>query len=293
MALENEAWFIHAVNDTVHQLAQQMEQKTRGAYRVREGVVGKTTPFQRIATTSMAAVARDSDTVYANPAQSKRRAVMLDRAVAVLVDEFDEIKTLCNLESEHAQIMVYARNREMDTICLAAAIGSATSVDEALETTSAVVLPAGQIIVDGGTGLTVAKVVSTAEIMNSQDVPTDDRYFFYSAQTMSDLLNNTVVTSSDYNTIQTLARGGFPFDQSWMGFRWRMVATLLPKTGNIRQCIAWQRNAVGVGVGLVKDVEVTQAPHKWNNTQVVLKLSMGAVRIDDAGVVRVDIDESV
>jgi hypothetical protein len=35
------------------------------------------------------------------------------------------------------------------------------------------------------------------------------------------------------------------------------------------------------------------APHKWGNQQILLKLSMGAVRIQDPYVVSVAIDESV
>ncbi|HEY1244548.1 MAG TPA: phage capsid protein [Hyphomicrobiaceae bacterium] len=289
--LQNDAWFIHAVSDNVTQLAQQKMQKTRGSYRVREGVVGKTYPFNRIGTVSMASAVRDSDTTYVNPPQSKRRAILTDWAVAALIDEFDEIKMLADPESEVAQIMAYARNRKLDEICLGAALAAVTNVNESAETTSTTAIPAGQQIAAGGTGLTVDKVLAAAEVMNTQDVDTDDRYFFYSPHAMTNLLKNTQVTSSDFNTIQALARGGYPFDQTWMGFYWRQT-TMLAKAGNIRSCIAWQKMALGVAVGLITDVKINEAPHKWNNTQVVLKLSAGAARVDDAGVVQVDIDET-
>jgi len=291
MAIFNEAWFVHALNDTLTQLAQQKIQKTAGSYRVKDGVVGKTYPFNRIGAVSMSAVSRDTDTTYINPPSSKRRALLGDTAAAVLIDEFDEVRTLVNLDSEHSMNLTNARNRQLDDIVLLASLAAVTTVDEAGETTSSTAFPAGQQIANGGTGLTLAKILSAAEIMNGQDVDPDDRYFFYSAHAMTNLLNNTVVTSSDFNTIQALARGGFPMDQSWMGFRWRM-STRLAKVGNVRSCVAWQRNAMGVAVGLVKDVEVSQAPHKWNNTQVIIKLTAGACRIDDAGVVQIDIDET-
>jgi hypothetical protein len=86
-------------------------------------------------------------------------------------------------------------------------------------------------------------------------------------------------------------------DATWYGFKWRM-STRLPLavapagTANIRSCIAVQKQAVGLAVSLVKELEVTTAVHKWNNPQVVIKLSAGGVRIDDNGVVQVDVDES-
>jgi len=291
MAQFNEAWFVHAINDTLTQLAQQKVQKTSGSYRVKEGVVGKTWPFNRVGPVNMSAVARDSDTTYLNPPSSKRRALLGDTAAAVLIDDFDTLKTPIGLDSEFAALLVNARNRQLDDICLGAALASAVTVDEAAETTSLTAFLAAQQIANGGTGLTLAKILSAAEIMNGQDVDPDDRYFFYSAHAMTNLLNNTAVTNSDYSTIQALQRGGLPYDQSWMGFRWRMT-TRLPKTGNIRSCIAWQKQAMGVGVGLVQDAKISEAPHKWGNMQVIIKLSAGGVRVDDAGVVQIDIDET-
>lgn len=293
MAFFNEAWFIHQLNDTLVQLAQQKIQKTAGSYRVKMGVVGKTYPFNRIGPVSMSPLARDADTTYINPPSSKRRAVLADQGAAVLIDELDQLKTIVNLDSEHSMNLVNARNRALDDIVLAASLAAALNVDEAAETTSSSALPGGQQIANGGTGLTLAKVLSAAEIMNGQDVDLDDRYFFYSAHAMTNLLNNTAVTSSDFNTIQALARGGFPMDQSWMGFRWRM-STRLPKAGNIRSCIAWQKNAIGGALAAVteQDVRVMDAPHKWGNQQCIIKLSAGGVRIDDAGVVQIDIDET-
>src|SRR5262249_19773336 len=143
--------------------------------------------------------------------------------------------------------------------------------------------------------------LQAAEIMNGNAVPQNDRYFFYSAHAMTNLLQNTQVTNGNYNTIKALAEGGFPQDNKWCNFYWRMVVgfadaagtvPILPKSGNMRQCVAWQKNGLGVAVGHEPTMQTGPAPHKWNNQQMVLKLSMGAVRIQDTYVVEVDIDET-
>lgn len=306
MAFFNEAWFIHAVNDTVVQLAQQKKSMVRGAIRTREGVTGKTDPWQRIGSVDMQVIARDTDTTYLNPPQSKRRAVLADRAAAVLIDDLDQVRMMTNPQSEFSQILTFARERELDKITLGKSttdaggiLGTATNVDEAGETTSQGSLPStggplgiGQVIVDGGTGLTMAKILDSKQLFDEQQVDPEDRYFFYSPRGMRKLLTDSQVTSSDFNTIKALSTGGFPNDQQWMGYYWRM-SVLMPKTGNIRSCIAFQKQSVGLSIGLIKDIEVDKATHKWNNTQVVIKLACGAVRADDLGVVEIRIDESV
>lgn len=310
----NEQWFIHGVNDTVIQLAQQKKSMIRGAVRTRESVVGKTDPWQRIGAVDMMNPTRDSDTEYANPPQSKRRAVLVDRALAILMDDLDAVRLLTDPLSEGSQIMAYARERELDNIMIAKSsgvggastpadlggiLGAATNVDEAGETSSTSTLPTtggplgvGQVIVAGGQGATLAKVLDTQQIMDENQVDDEDRYFFYSPRFMRKLMTDPQVSSADYNTIKAIAEGGFPQDHKWMNFFWRK-SIKLPKNGNIRSCVAFQKNAVGLSIGLIKSVEVGPAPHKWNNMQAIIKLTCGGVRTDDLAVVQVDIDESV
>lgn len=308
MAFYNEQWFIHGVNTAVTQLAQQKKRKIMGAIRWEEGVTGKTWPFQRIGSLDMVPATRESDTTYLNPPQSKRRATLLDFNAAVLLDRLDQVRELISPMSEFTQILTYARERQIDRFALsvlgltaaAAAntavggiLGLATVVDESGESTSTAALPTAQQILHGSTGLTMAKILKAKRLMDAAFVDEDERYFFYSPIGMEKLLSDTQVTSSDFNSIQALVRGGLPEDQTWVGFKWRMSNLLPLQSTSIRSCIAVQKMAVGMAVGLVSDIDVSQAPHKWNNPQAIVKLSAGAVRIDDVGVVQVDIDESV
>ena len=307
MAFYNEAWFVHQVSDNVTHLAQQKRSKITGSHRVKEGVVGKSWPFNKLSSLEMEEVtARDSDTNYLNPAQSKVRCELRDFVAAVLVDSFDEVKELANAQSEFALMLSYSRNRRTDRLALSVQgllvagasggavggyIGMVRNVDEGAESTSLVDLPAGQQIVNGGTNLTMAKILDAAKIMNDADVDQEDRYFFYSPAGMRKLLTDTQVTSSDYSSINALTLGTFPMDAMWAGFKWRM-STLLPKVGNIRSCIAVQKMAVGCAYSAIKELEIDKAVHKNNAMQVLAKLTGGTTRIDDVGVVQVDIDET-
>ncbi len=307
MAFYNEAWFIHQVSDNVTHLAQQRQSKTTNSTRRKDGVVGKTWPFNTLSSYDMEEMdTRDADTTYLNPTQGKRRASLRDFGAAVLIDSFDDVKTLTSPESEFAYGLAYARNRKEDDLIIGidgrtaaaaagagtgGALGKAIVVNEGAETATSTDIPTAQQIVNGGTNLTMAKVRSAKEKFDTADAPEEDRYFFTSPVGMRKLLEDNTVTSSDFNTIQALVEGRLPPDAMWMGFKWRM-STRLFKSGNIRQCIAYQKMGVGYATSPVKEIQVNEAPHKWNNPQAVAKLSGGAVRIDDNLVVQIDIDES-
>jgi hypothetical protein len=302
-----EAWFQHAVDATVTHLAQQRRSVVEGSVRIQTGVVGKTFPINRMGVVDMEEInVRDSDTKYANPPQSKRRGVMRDFALALLFEDFDELRTLTNPQSEASISLGYSLERKKDDLVLnvaglgaagasggkvGGALGMVTSVDEAGESSALVDLPGAQQIVNGGTNLTPTKLRTVNRMFEEADVPEEDRYFFYSPRGMEKMLSDATVTSADFNTIKALASGGFPADQTWMNMKWRK-SNKLPKSGNIRSCIALQKMGVKMGLGLVKGVSISKASHKWDNPQAIIKLSGGAGRADDALVIQCDIDET-
>lgn len=308
----NTQWFLHGVSANMTHLAQQKVRKTLGAVRVQEGVVGKTYPFNLMSPDDWDQVTgRDQPTTYGNPGQSKVRAQLVDFDKFYLVDTLDEIREMVDPRSAVTQALTYGRERTLDDRLLAprgltaagvadtpvgGILGLKTTVDEAAESTGLSALPAAQQILHGSTGLTMAKIMDAKLILDVNNVDEDERYFFYSPIGSRVLLTDNQVTSADYNTVRVLVAGQFPMDQAWMGFKWRMT-TRLPSTTIagphvIRQCIAVQKMAAGMAVGMVSGIEVDKAVHMRNNWQVGAKLSAGAVRIDDLGVVQVDIQET-
>lgn len=299
-ALENEAWFIHGVSATVEHLSQQKKAMVDGAVRLKTGVKGKTWPFNLLASLDMqAATARDGVTVYSNPAQTKRRATLNDFHLAVMTDDFDEFKTLTDPKSEMSIMLGYSIERKKDDMVLSqsltnigGALGTAEVVDEGANSSSASSLPNAQKIADGGSGLTMAKIRSSKRIMGEGSVENSDQYMFYSPKGMEQLLSDPTATSSDYSTINALSSGGFSMDATWYGAKWRESIKLY-KTGNIRSNLRIQKNGVGLAIGLMQGVTTGRDPSHWNNWFAMIKLSGGAVRIEDAAVVMIDIDENV
>ena len=142
-------------------------------------------------------------------------------------------------------------------------------------------------IAHGGTGLTLAKLITAKKLLDAEDVEEEDRHIFISPDGLEDLLNDTTVTSRDYNTIQALVRGEI---NSFVGFEFHR-STLLAKSGTTRSCIALQRMGLGLAIGMDTKQRISERDDKNYSTQVFFEFVAGAVRIDGDRVVEVQITE--
>ena len=121
---------------------------------------------------------------------------------ADLIDDADKVRMLIDPTSSYARAAAAAFGRAMDDAIIDALGGTAKTGKEGTTSTA---FPAGQKIAHASGGLTVAKLVSAKKLLDSQSVdPSIKRYIVVSPEQIEDLLNNTTVTSSDFNTVNTL-----------------------------------------------------------------------------------------
>lgn len=188
--------------------------------------------------------------------------------------------------STYAQAAAAAMNRAVDDEIIAAATGSSKTGKSGSTSTS---LPAGNIIAHGSADMTVAKLLSAKEIMDSADIdPSIPRHIAVGPAQISALLNTTEVKSSDFNTVRALARGEL---NSFLGFTFHMT-NRLAVASNIRTCFAWAQDGVMLAVG--KDVmsRIEERADKSYSTQVYYCQSIGSTRMEESKVVSVLCDES-
>jgi hypothetical protein len=104
--------------------------------------------------------------------------------------------------SSYARAAAAAIGRAMDDVIIDALGGTAKTGKEGTTSTS---FPAGQKIAHGSAGLTIAKLVEAKKKLDANSVdPSIKRYIVVSPEQIEDLLNSTTVTSSDFNTVNTL-----------------------------------------------------------------------------------------
>ena len=139
-------------------------------------------------------------------------------------------------------------------------------------------------VLNASTGLTLAKLLSAKAKLDADEVPDEGRYFACSAQGMQDLLDIEELTSMDYASVKALVRGEI---DTFLGFKF-IRTERLAEASDVKSNLAWQRDSILLAIG--KDIIVDVGPRRDKNMaiQVYLGMSIGAVRMDEDGVVEVE-----
>lgn len=303
--------FVRQFDSVFTLLAQQKKSRLEQFIRdKRMGVVGDSFTAERIAKAEANAVtSRHGDTPFQDQTHSRRVAFMLDKDWGELIDRLDKIKMLADPTSETVNNMVAALNRQKDGVIIEALNGTAATGAQGTGTQA---LPSGQIIVNGGTGLTLAKLRSAKKLLDNAE-QNDEAYFEMMGQSVTqtqpfgqyanasyvlactanqidNLLGDTTITSADFNSVKALVAGSI---NTFMGFWFVRLPTTgpsaLPLAATIRSCLAWSPRALAYGIGENITSRIAERVDKRFSVQVYGQVSVGAVRKEDEGVVRIDV----
>ena len=276
--------FVEQYSANIQMLSQQMGSLLRDAVR-NESVTGKDAYFDQIGkVTAVLKTSRHSDTPQIDTPHSRRRVSLADYEFADLIDQQDKVRLLIDPTSSYAKAAAYAMGRAMDDVIIAAALGSANT---GVSGGTAVALPAGNIVAanTGGTGMNIAKLAAAKQILDAGDVdPSIKRHIVVSPAEIADLLNNTTVTSSDFNTIKALVQGEI---DSFMGFKFHVSNRLTQNGAGNTQCIAFAEDGILLGIGKDVTARIDERSDKSYATQVYYCQTIGATRMEEAKVISV------
>ena len=276
--------FVEQYSANIQMLSQQMGSLLRDAVR-NESVVGKDAYFDQIGkVTAILKTSRHSDTPQIDTPHSRRRVSLADYEFADLIDQQDKVRLLIDPTSSYAKAAAYAMGRAMDDVIIAAALGTANT---GVSGGTPVTFPAANIVAanTGGTGMNIAKLAAAKQILDAGDVdPSIKRHIVVSPAEIADLLNNTTVTSSDFNTIKALVQGEI---DSFMGFKFHVSNRLVDNGAANTQCIAFAEDGILLGVGKDVTARIDERADKSYATQVYYCQTIGATRMEEAKVVSV------
>ena len=278
--------FVNQFSANIQMLSQQMGSLLRNAVDV-ESVNGEKAFFDQVG--SAAAVLRTSrhaDTPIVDTPHSRRMVTMSDYEYADLIDDQDKVRLLVDPTSTYSRAAAAAMGRAMDDVIIAAALGNASTGKDGSTTTA---LPASQKIAHGSAGLTIGKLVEAKEILDSGNVdPSIARNILVSPKQVSDLLNNTTVTSSDYNTVKALAMGEI---NTFVGFNFIVSNRLGTDSNADRQVIAFASDGIKCAIGKEPAARIDERADKSYATQVYYCQSVGATRMEESKVVEIACSE--
>jgi len=287
MSTQIETAFVEQYSSNVQMLSQQKGSILRDKVRV-ESVTGKNAFFDQVGSvTASLRSGRHVDTPRVDVPHSRRRVTLSDYEFADLIDDLDKVRMLVDPTSTYALAAAYAMGRAMDDAIITAATGSA---DTGAAGGTPVPLPAGQIIAETGTtGMTIAKLREAKEIIDLADVdPSLPRHIIVSPKQITDLLGTTEVTSSDFNTVKALAQGDI---NTFLGFNF-VVSNRLAVATQIRDCIAFVSDGIGLAVGKDSTARIDERADKGYATQVYYSAAFGATRMEEDKVVKIQAYEA-
>jgi len=289
MSFEITKHFVEQYSANVQHLVQQQGSRLRGAVRV-EVQRGKTAFYDQIGQqTAAIRTTRGADTILNDTPHARRSVTLQDYEVADLIDDQDKLRMIHDPTSTYAQSQAFAMMRAMDDVIISAATGTAYT---GVSGSTATALPNSSKIaknyVESGSaansGLTIGKLRRAKYLLDSQDVdPSIPRFIVVHPQQIQDLLQNTEITSSDFNVIRALVAGDVG---AFMGFNF-ITSNRLAKDGNDRTCFAFAMD--GILLSMAKDVTVRidPRPDKSYATQVYACMSLGATRMEEEKVVEI------
>jgi hypothetical protein len=282
--------FVQQYSSNVQMLSQQMGSYLRSAVDV-ETIVGKNAFFDQVGkTTAVLRTSRHSDTPQIDTPHSRRRVSLGDYEWADLIDNADKVRMLIDPTSSYAKAAAAAMGRAMDDVIITA-LGGTSFTGETGGTS--VVLPAAQKPYSSSqtTGLTVDKLLDAKKTLDLADVdPSLPRFFVCGPTQISNLLNETEVTSSDFNTVKALAQGQL---DSFLGFKFIVSNRLKFDATNTddRLCYAFTADAIKLAVGKDVMARIDERADKSYSTQVYYCMSIGATRMEEEKVVEIACDE--
>lgn len=261
------------------------EYQARGRLRkcvtIRTGVTGDTYSFTRMGEGIANQKATQADVTPMN-VDHNRQPVVLQRWLAPeYTDIFDNDEVNFSEMEELATTIAKALQRREDQLIIDAMNGGTYS-------TTPSGADQGLDIVTGAAGMTVNKLREVNERFQDLEIEDGDKYIALTPKGLRDLLADTEVTSSDFNTVKALVSGEL---DTFLGMKFIILGTRteggLPVVTDQR-AFAWHKAAIGYAVGKIDMMtKVDWVPQKtsWLSNGM---LRSGAVIRENAGIIRVN-----
>lgn len=261
----------------------------RQAVRVKDGVVGSTTTFQKIGKGTATTKARHGVITPMNQDHTAITCTLADFYAGDWVDKLDEAKINHDERMAIAMGGAWALGRKVDDQIL-------TSFDATTQTTVSWVVTSQAAVRNSLIGMVKA--------LDANDVPNDGQRFAALTPTAFAM----AMTVEEFSNSQWIGANGQPFVdgapilqfKNWMGVKWT-VHTGLPGVGtSTAKNFAWHKLAVGYATGAFAGNSAQNdqiaADITWHGDRasyfVNHMMSGGAALIDDTGVIEGDVDDT-
>lgn len=291
--------FVQDYKTTVMMLAQQSGSRLRNLVTADTytGKAGKAVE-QFGATKAVKRTARHADTPLIDVPQNARWVFPVDYEWADLIDDQDKLRMAIDPTSPIAQAGSMAMGRAMDDEILGAFYATAKTGENG--TTNTTFDTSNQIVGPnvGGTssGLNVAKLREGKRILmaNNVDLDAEPIYCVITSKEHDSLLNEIQIVSTDFNDKPVLVDGRV---QRFLGINFLHMEFIdttafdnasAMLNGANRYVPMFTPKAMHVGIWNDTEAKMSERADKGYGMQVYLRSTVGATRIDEKRIIRVE-----
>ena len=251
------------------------------AVRQRRGVEGSIVKFPKVGKGVATIRVPQTDVTPLNVGFSSVTLTLSDYNAAEYSDIFSQAKVNFDERQELVQVVANAMGRRQDQLILDALTASSTS------------LTVANSIGGSNTNMNITKLREAKRLMDKNNVPPDGRNIIIHANGLANLLSETSVTSSDFNSVKALVQGEL---NTYLGFTFHVLGDrseggLAIDASLDRSCFAFHKDAVGYGEGIAMRTEINYIAEKTSYL-VNEVFSAGAIAIDDEGIVKITCRET-
>ncbi len=160
-----------------------------------------------------------------------------------------------------------------------------TSYDSNMTVDVRVVAPG---VTAADSGLNVSKILAAAEKLGSNDVdPDEEKYMVVNARQIKSLLEDTRISSADYNIVRPLVEGKV---SRFGGFTMIPCNRIGTDANSDDKVPYWAKGGMLLGLGKDITTKINERSDKGYATQVYCCMSIGATRMEEARVGYIECD---
>ena len=293
MSIQITTAFVKAYAAGIRLLQQQRDSRLRMAVLVDNSVVGDREFYDQVSATAMSQITnRHGDTTYTDTPHARRMVTLDPYDVADLVDRSDERRLLNNPVNSYSRSMAMAANRQIDDILFPAFDATASTGNDG-SGSAAFDANFSNTEIGGAGTVTIADLTLCRSILEAAENDEDEDDFKWFCAVSADfrrrLLNNTTLTSADFNTVKALVNG--QIDQ-FLGFQWLKSQRSQIDASDVRDTFFWVKSSMQLAISQDATAFIDRLPTKRHSIQVRYEIDAGATRLDESGVYRLLSDET-
>ena len=260
----------------------------RETVTIRTGVVGDAYKFTRMGKGLANQKASQADVTPMDITHARQTATMENWNAPEYTDIFDQAEVNFDEKSELAIVIAKAIGRREDQLIIdaLAAISFAVTNDEDPDT--------GRIFdISATRNFDLTSIRSAKGHLDDIEADEGDRHIVLRALALQKLLEDSTVTSSDFNTIKALVNGDL---DTYMGFKFHVIGTRkeggLPGVAADRTAFAYHKPSIGLAIGIDMKTTIDWIAQKtsWLANGM---FKAGAIAREPQGIVKIQYDEGV